>query len=100
MGLLGYLKELDRLTTNISQNWDKIMSNARQYDDLVHRLNDATTTIGERIQRIVTQLQDGGMSAEEEDKALAELSEVGDRLVEMGKDPANPLPSPPDTTNV
>ena len=55
---------------------------------MVEKFRDATTKVGERIQRIID-----NSDLTEEEKALAQV-EI-DRLTEMGNDPQNPVPPVP-----
>lgn len=98
MGLLGYIVELERRIDRILVKTERIklqmeanMAAAKDFDELVKKLDAATTTLGEKVIRITGELASGGLTAEQESARLAELDAIGDRLVEMGKDQTDPV---------
>ena len=71
----------------------KIMSAQDQINATIQELNDATTSISNRIQSIIA-AEGNNVSSD----SLTELQAVADQLKALGADPANPIPSTGDTT--
>jgi hypothetical protein len=67
---------------------------SQQWDDLIKAFADATTAIGTRIQKLVDEIAAGGLTAEAEQAKFDAIKVQTDRLIEMGTDPANPVPAP------
>lgn len=82
------------LSPSLSKLENLIMATSQQYADAQARIDEATTAIAALIRKLVAQQQAGGMTAEEEDAALAKYSAVADALEAMGKDPNDPVPVP------
>ncbi len=64
-----------------------------EFESLRVRLDKATTDIGARLQKLLDQIS-GGVSKEEATQLIAEFTPTVEQLESMGKDPANPVPTP------
>lgn len=93
MGLLKYLLDCEGATKRILTNWEEIIVKATTYEELVTKLDNATTKLGEKIKGLVDKLEAGGLTKEQEAAHLASLDTIGDKLVDMGSDPADPVPA-------
>lgn len=89
------LKKLGELATVVQQLQRGLsnMATKSDYDALVAALFTATNKIAARIAAIEAKLAAGGMTAEEEQGSLQELSSVRAQLEALGADPANPIPT-------
>src|SRR5205814_9009796 len=79
---------LDRITLKMERG----MATAKDFKDLVTLMGAETDTLAARIDSILAKLQAGGMTAAEQDAALADMQAVSDRLKALGADPADPIP--------
>jgi Na+/phosphate symporter len=92
MGLLNYLLQCLDVAKKLNLEWEDIMAKATTYEELITKLDEATTKLGEKIKELVAKLEEGGLTKEQEEANLAALDAIGDKLVEMGTDPAEPVP--------
>lgn len=60
---------------------------------LISKLDQTTTRLGERIQKLVGDFRTGVLTETEEEATLVELEAVADRLISMGTNHANLIPS-------
>jgi predicted nuclease with TOPRIM domain len=87
----GKLDEvIDRLK-DLKTKMEALMAAAKDINDLLNRIDTATTQIGERIRKLAEQLV-GGVSASESEGIRTRLLTEADTLESMGKDPENPVP--------
>jgi hypothetical protein len=83
----------------IRRTMEAILATQQQMQDAIARLNTATTAVADRLRRLAEQIENGGMTGEQENAAVAELNTLADSLTSMGQDPADPVPQDPaDTT--
>jgi len=66
----------------------------QQFDDILARLNTATSAAAAKITELRDKLASGGLSAAEEQAALDQLGGVASALEAMAQDPDNPVPTP------
>lgn len=71
------------------------MATVEQMAQGIRDINDETNLLSERVQRLIDQINAGGMSAVDEDAALAELVFLRDRLKGIAVSPENPVPLTP-----
>ena len=77
------------------------MATVEQFETAFGELRDATTKVANRIDKLLEQLNSGGLSEDEENKVLADLQSATDALRAMGEDVENPNPNPlPDDGDV
>jgi len=70
------------------------MATKGDFDSIVGKLNTATNAVAARIQKYIDKVSAGGITAADEDKAIADLQAAADTLTAMGADPADPIPAP------
>lgn len=63
--------------------------------DLLARLDSATNQIAAKLDKLADQIEAGGMSAEDEAAAAAELHATATRLEALGADETDPIPAEP-----
>lgn len=75
------------------------MATQQQFNDLVARLNAATSAAGAKItelrDKLASALNNAGLTGTEEQAALDQLGSVASALEAMAQDPANPVPVEP-----
>lgn len=64
-----------------------------QFDALMNELSAATTAVGERLETIVEQLKNGGLTKEQETSLYGRISAEVAKLKAMGENPENPIPA-------
>lgn len=83
---------LERIEGKVDQIKAQGVAMANAFSDLAQQMNDETNAIAARIDALIAAQQAGGMTAEEEAAALAEMQAISDRLKVLGTDPNNPIP--------
>ena len=91
--LMTLLIHIEEAVDRINHKWEALMATVQNFKDLVTALNDATNTIAARIEALIAKLNDTGISAAEEDAALAGLQTAADNLKTLGQNPADPVPT-------
>lgn len=71
----------------------KLMAVTQEVRTVLDRLNKATNEIGAKLDRIATQIEEGGMSKQDEADVVTELRGIADRAEGLAADPSNPVPS-------
>lgn len=90
--ILEYVIQISSKMDEIQDKLEKAMATLKTFDDLLKAMDAETTRIGTKIDELLKKIADGGMTAEEEDAALAEVQALADRLKTIGVDPAQPIP--------
>lgn len=70
------------------------MAELTDFKAALAKVDAETTRIGELIKKLVDQLANGGLTAEQEAEALAGLKAAGEKLAGIGADAENPVPDP------
>ena len=91
--LKSAVQVLNGKVTNMENN---IMAELSSFATVIASIDAETTRIGTKIDTLVTQLANKGLTAEEEASVLAQLSTAANRLKTIGADPENPVPVDPD----
>lgn len=68
------------------------MASQQDFADAFSQLNEATNEVSARIDRLIAQIETGGLSSAEESGVLDQLRAASASLAAMGQDPANPNP--------
>lgn len=68
------------------------MALQQEFLDVLKRIDDATTAIGVKIQKLLDQLAAGGMTADEEASVLQQAKDEAAKLEGLAADPTNPVP--------
>lgn len=68
------------------------MKTAQDWADLMEKMDNETTRIGDVFTDIFGKLRNGGLTAEEEEALFARGEAHAARLVTLGHDPDNPIP--------
>ncbi len=71
------------------------MTTDAQWAAAFERLNTATSAIAALIQKLVDQLGQGGLTADQEAAALAKLGDAATALEAMAQTPTDPVPVEP-----
>lgn len=64
-----------------------------QFNTLMTELSAATTAVGARLETIVEQLKNGGLTKEQETALYSRISAEVVKLKAMGENPENPIPA-------
>jgi ABC-type transporter Mla subunit MlaD len=87
-------ERIEEIVISINRKARKIMALQQEFLDVLKRIDDATTAIGERIQKLLDQLAAGGLTSDEEAAVLAQAKAQAEKLEGIAADPNNPVPNP------
>lgn len=88
------LDRLEALLQRVLENQETIMAVSQDIKDLAAKIDQATTAVAGRIDRLSQKITNSMTDAEVAEVKNALQAEV-DRLTAMGQDPANPVPPAP-----
>lgn len=70
----------------------KIMASLEQFEQALSRIDQATSTIAERITELENEIKNLGLTSDQEEQLLARTEGLASALEAMGKSPENPVP--------
>ncbi len=71
------------------------MATMQNFQDLVSAFNAETDRLAAKIDEIMGQVANNGLSSADEEAVLTSLGAVKDRLSSLGADVSNPVPEQP-----
>jgi hypothetical protein len=66
----------------------------QRYNAVIEKLDAATNRIGAELRDLANQVRSGGLTAEQEDAFATQLEAKAAALDLLGRDPADPVPTP------